>query len=192
MKRNTLFVALVLVAAAAVTPAAHAIEMPKKAAEAAGKMGDLGGILAAAKSAGNLNTFLTAVNAAGLTETLSGKGPFTVFAPTDEAFAKLPDGALDDLLKPANKAKLAGILGGHVVPGKLMASDAMTMKATNVNGQDLGIAVVGDVFQVEGANVVQKDIAADNGVIHAIDTVIIPSADPHHGPQDKPKDHPAH
>ena len=122
---------------------------------------------------------------------LASEGPFTVFAPTDEAFAKLPDGALDDLLKPANKSKLAGILANHVVPGKLMAADVKTMKATNVSGQDLAIEVHDGAVMVDGARVVQADLAADNGVIHTIDTVIMPKSDT--GPKsDKPKDHPAH
>jgi uncharacterized surface protein with fasciclin (FAS1) repeats len=149
------------------------------------------GLIGAAAKAGNLSTFLAAVKAAGLRDKLASEGPFTVFAPTDEAFAKLPDGALDDLLKPANKSKLAGILANHVVPGKLMAADVKTMKATNVSGQDLAIEVHDGAVMVDGARVVQADLAADNGVIHTIDTVIMPKGDT--GPQsDKPKDHPAH
>ena len=149
-------------------------------------------IVAVAASAGDFNTLVAAIKAAGLTETLQGKGPFTVFAPTDAAFAKLPQGTVEDLLKPANKAKLAGILACHVVPGKIMAADVKTMKATTVSGKDLDIKVTNGQVTVDGAKVIKTDIAADNGVIHVIDTVIIPSDSGAASMSDKPKDHPAH
>jgi len=149
-------------------------------------------IVSVAASAGNFKTLVAAVEAAGLVEKLQGKGPFTVFAPTDEAFAKLPAGTLEDLLKPANKAKLAGILACHVVPGKIMAADVKTMKATNVSGQDLNIRVHDGSVMVDDAKVVKADVVASNGVIHAIDTVIIPTSSGAKSTSDKPKDHPAH
>ena len=100
-----------------------------------------GDLVAVASGAGNFKTLVAAIQAAGLVEALQGEGPFTVFAPTDEAFAKLPPGTLDELLKPENKAKLAAILAYHVVPGKVMAADVKTMKAKTVNGQELSIEV---------------------------------------------------
>ena len=113
--------------------------------------------------------------AAGLVETLKGPGPFTVFAPTDEAFAKLPAGTLESLLKPENKAKLAGILTYHVVAGKVMAADVVKLtSAKTVNGQSVKVAVNGGKVTVDGANVVKTDIAASNGVIHVIDAVMLP------------------
>ena len=132
---------------------------------------------------------MTAVKAAGLVETLQGKGPFTVFAPTDEAFAKLPAGTLDELLKPANREKLKGILTYHVVSGKVLAADVKTMKAKTVNGQELTIKVEGGTVRVNNAKVVKTDVLASNGVIHVIDAVVLPASDP---AQAKPKDHPAH
>ncbi|HPF70292.1 MAG TPA: fasciclin domain-containing protein [Candidatus Krumholzibacteria bacterium] len=194
MKKFLVLAAVVAVAAGAVAPSARAIEQPKKpdTGKAAAQLASANNLLAAAKKAGNLNTFVSAVNAAGLADKLGGEGPFTVFAPTDEAFAKLPKGMLEDLMKPANRAQLAGLLGDHVLPGKLMSADMITMKATNVSGTDLGIAVVGDVFMVDDAHVVQRDIAADNGVIHAIDKVLVPAAAAAPAATDKPKDHPAH
>jgi uncharacterized surface protein with fasciclin (FAS1) repeats len=149
-------------------------------------------LVAVAAGAEDFSTLVAAIKAAGLTETLQGKGPFTVFAPTNAAFAKLPKGTVEDLLKPANKAKLAGILACHVVPGKLMAADVKTMKATNVSGQDLDIKVADGQVTVDGAKVTMTDIVAANGVIHAIDTVIMPSDKAAAPASDKPKDHPAH
>jgi uncharacterized surface protein with fasciclin (FAS1) repeats len=132
-------------------------------------------IVDTAVAAGSFNTLATALKAAGLVETLKGPGPFTVFAPTDEAFAKLPAGTLESLLKPENKAKLAGILTYHVVPGKVMAADVVKLtSAKTVNGQSLKIAVDGGKVKVDGANVVKTDIAASNGVIHVIDAVLLP------------------
>lgn len=131
-------------------------------------------IVAVASSAGSFNTLVTAVQAAGLADTLRGPGPFTVFAPTDEAFAKLPAGTLESLLKPENKQKLAGILTYHVVPGKVMAADVKTMQAGTVNGQKLALKVGNGGVTVNGANVVKTDIAASNGVIHVIDSVVLP------------------
>jgi uncharacterized surface protein with fasciclin (FAS1) repeats len=126
-------------------------------------------------AAGSFNTLATALKAAGLVETLKGPGPFTVFAPTDEAFAKLPAGTLESLLKPENKAKLAGILTYHVVPGKVMAADVVKLtSAKTVNGQSVKIAVKDGKVTVDGANVVKTDVAASNGVIHVIDAVILP------------------
>lgn len=139
--------------------------------EAEDKMGD---IVAVAEGAGKFKTLCAAVKAAGLEETLQGKGPFTVFAPTDEAFAKLPKGALDDLLKPENKGKLAGILTYHVLAGKVMAADVKTMKAKTVNGQSLDVMVEGEKVTVDKAKVIMADVPASNGVIHAIDTVLMP------------------
>lgn len=132
-------------------------------------------IVETAVAAGQFNTLVAAVKAADLAETLSGPGPFTVFAPTDAAFAKLPKGTLDDLLKPENKAKLAGILTYHVVPGKVMAADIAGKKtdAKTVNGQALAIDATSGVT-VNGAKVTTADVAADNGVIHIIDTVVLP------------------
>jgi uncharacterized surface protein with fasciclin (FAS1) repeats len=132
-------------------------------------------IVDTAVAAGNFKTLVAAVQAAGLVDTLKGTGPFTVFAPTDEAFAKLPAGTVDDLLKPENKDKLVAILTYHVVPGKVMAADVTgkeTMAKTVQGGE---ITVKGmDGVMVDGAKVVQADIVADNGVIHVIDAVIMP------------------
>jgi len=132
-------------------------------------------IVDTAVSAGSFNTLVAAVQAAGLAETLKGEGPFTVFAPTDDAFAKLPDGTLDDLLKPENKDKLTAILTYHVVPGKVMAKDVMTMKeAETVNGQSVMVSMDADTVMIDNAKVVNADIECSNGVIHVIDTVILP------------------
>ena len=118
-------------------------------------------------------TLVAAVKAAGLAETLSGPGPFTIFAPTNAAFAKLPKGTVEDLLKPENKAKLTSILTYHVVPGKVMAKDVKAGPVKTVNGKQATVSNKGGVM-IDGAKVVATDLAADNGVIHVIDTVILP------------------
>jgi uncharacterized surface protein with fasciclin (FAS1) repeats len=123
----------------------------------------------------DFSTLVAAVKAADLVETLSGKGPFTVFAPTNAAFAKLPEATLADLLKPENKAKLAGILTYHVVAGKVMAKDVVELKsAKTVQGSKVKIKVKDGTVMVGGAKVVKTDIACKNGVIHVIDAVILP------------------
>ena len=127
-------------------------------------------IVGVAAAAGQFNTLV----AAGLVDTLNGKGPFTVFAPTDEAFAKLPAGTVEGLLKPENKEKLAGILTYHVVAGKVMAADVKTSMVKTVNGKEASIKVEAGKVTIGTANVVKTDIAASNGVIHVIDTVLIP------------------
>lgn len=132
-------------------------------------------IVAVASGNGSFNTLVAAVKAAGLVETLQGLGPFTVFAPTDEAFAKLPKGTVEDLLKPENKEKLVAILTYHVVPGKVMAADVKTMKAKTVNGQSLDVKVSDGIVTVDKAKVVKTDVPASNGVIHVIDTVVLPN-----------------
>lgn len=124
---------------------------------------------------GSFTTLVAAVQAAGLVETLKGDGPFTVLAPTDDAFAKLPEGTVEMLLKPENKDKLVSILTYHVIPTKAMAADVVKMdKATTVQGQDVMIKVMGDKVMVNNANVIMTDVKASNGVIHVIDTVIMP------------------
>ena len=132
-------------------------------------------IVDTAVGAGKFNTLVAAVKAAGLVDTLKGPGPFTVFAPTDEAFAKLPKGTVEDLLKPENKAKLASILTYHVVPGKVMSADIKGKKSDvkTVQGGMLMVDATKDVM-VNDAKVVIADVAASNGVIHAIDTVVMP------------------
>lgn len=130
-------------------------------------------IVDTAVSAGSFKTLVTAVKAAGLVETLKSAGPFTVFAPTDEAFAKLPAGTLDSLLK--DPAKLKSVLLYHVVSGKVMAADVVKLKsAKTVQGSSAKVKVMGSDVMVDGAKVVKTDIACDNGVIHVIDTVILP------------------
>jgi uncharacterized surface protein with fasciclin (FAS1) repeats len=125
--------------------------------------------------AGKFNTLVAAVKAAGLVDTLKGPGPFTVFAPTDEAFAKLPAGALDDLLKPENKAKLQSVLTYHVVPGKVMSGDVVKLNsAKTAEGSTIKIKADSDGVMVNDAHVVKTDIGASNGVIHVIDKVILP------------------
>jgi len=126
---------------------------------------------------GSFTTLAAALGAAGLVDTLKGDGPFTVFAPTDEAFAKLPKGTVDDLLKLENKAKLTSILTYHVLAGEVMASTVVTMdgkKATTVNGADVTIGVKDGTVTVDDAVVVTTDVKASNGVIHVIDSVMIP------------------
>jgi len=134
-------------------------------------------IPAVATKAGKFNTLLAAVKAAGLVETLSGAGPFTVFAPTDEAFKKLPEATLKDLLKPENKAKLAAILTYHVVPGRIYSEAAVAAKAAKtVQGGSIAISVKNGVAYVNDAKIIGTDVDASNGVIHIIDTVIMPPA----------------
>lgn len=128
-------------------------------------------IVDTAVAAGQFKTLATALQAAGLVDTLKGKGPFTVFAPTDEAFAKIPKDQLDALLK--DKAKLTAVLTYHVVPGKVMAADVKAGKVKTVQGSELTVATTGGVT-VDKAKVVKTDIVADNGVIHVIDTVVLP------------------
>ncbi|WP_070963976.1 fasciclin domain-containing protein [Vibrio sonorensis] len=129
-----------------------------------------------AASNGSFNTLVAAVKAAGLVDTLKGEGPFTVFAPTDEAFAKLPEGTVEMLLQPENKDKLVAILTYHVVAGKVMAADVVKLdSATTVQGQDVDIKVMGDTVMVNQANVVATDVVGKNGVVHVIDQVILPN-----------------
>lgn len=132
-------------------------------------------IVDTAVEAGKFKTLAAALKAAGLIETLKGKGPFTVFAPTDEAFAKLPKGTVEELLKPENKEKLVAVLTYHVVPGKVLAADVVKLTdAKTVQGGKVTIAVKDGKVKVDGATVVKTDIEASNGVIHVIDAVILP------------------
>ena len=132
-------------------------------------------IVDTAVSAGSFKTLAAALKAADLIETLKGDGPFTVFAPTDKAFAKLPEGTVADLLKPENKAKLVAVLTYHVVPGKVMAADVVKLTtAKTVQGCEVTVKVDGDKVMVDGADVTKTDIGCTNGVIHVIDAVIFP------------------
>ena len=128
-----------------------------------------------AVAAGQFKTLVAAVKAAGLVDTLKGPGPFTVFAPTDEAFAKLPAGTVESLLKPENKARLQSILTYHVIPGKVMSRELVKLdSAKTVEGGSIAIQTMGGGVMVNNAHVTQADIVASNGVIHVIDTVILP------------------
>ncbi len=132
-------------------------------------------IVDTAVGAGSFKTLAAALQAAGLVDTLKGKGPFTVFAPTDEAFAKLPAGTVESLLKPENKAQLVAVLTYHVVPGKVLAADVVKLSdAKTVQGSAAKITVTDGGVKVDNANVVKTDIVCSNGVIHVIDSVILP------------------
>lgn len=133
-------------------------------------------IVDTAMSAGQFETLVAAVKAAGLVDTLKGDGPFTVFAPTDEAFAKLPAGTVENLLKPENKDQLVAVLTYHVVPGKVMSGDIRSkqIKAATVQGNKLSISTLNGGVSVDNAKVIQADIETSNGVIHVIDTVVLP------------------
>lgn len=132
-------------------------------------------IVDTAVAAGSFKTLATALQAAGLVDTLKGKGPFTVFAPTDEAFSKLPAGTVESLLKPENKKKLKAILLYHVVSGDVTAAQVVKLSsAKTINSQDLKLAVKDGTVMVNDATVVKADVLASNGVIHVIDTVLLP------------------
>ena len=134
-------------------------------------------IVDTAVAAGQFKTLAAALGAAGLVDTVKGAGPFTVFAPTDAAFAKLPAGTVENLLKPENKAQLTAILTYHVVPGKVMAADVVKLKeAKTVNGKMLQVKVNGSDVMINDAKVTSADIVASNGVIHVIDSVVLPQA----------------
>ena len=166
------------VAAAAVALAAAAAAPSAASAQHSSGMGGKN-VVQVATEAGSFKTLVAAVKAAGLAETLQGEGPFTVFAPSDAAFAKLPAGTVEALL--ADKAKLASILTYHVVPGKVMAADVIgagSAKPATVNGQPLDVQVRGGKVYVNGAQVTAADVGASNGVIHVIDTVLMPPAAP--------------
>ncbi len=155
---------------------ALAVVLPLGIAGAPAKADD---IVDTAVAAGQFETLVAAVQAAGLVETLKGEGPFTVFAPTDEAFAALPEGTLESLLMPENKDQLTAILTYHVVPGKVMAADAAgnTVELDTVQGAAVTVDGTGEGVTVDGANVVTADIEATNGVIHVIDAVILPPSE---------------
>ena len=160
MKKSLFIVGAIAAALTFITPSLRAAEEKT--------------IVGVAAGAGQFNTLVAAVKAAGLVDTLNGKGPFTVFAPTDEAFAKLPAGTVENLLKPENKDKLTAILTYHVLSGKVMAADVKTSDPKTVNGKELAIKVDAGKVTVGAANVVKTDIAASNGIIHVIDTVLLP------------------
>lgn len=164
-------IALALMLAAGAKADCGAVDAQHAAAATTEKPKD---IVETAIAAGNFTTLVAAVQAAGLVETLKGKGPFTVFAPTDEAFAKLPKGTVESLLK--DKEKLAGILTYHVVSGAVMAKDVVKLtKAETVQGQSVTIKTEKDKVMIDKATVVMTDIVCSNGVIHVIDAVILPA-----------------
>ncbi len=161
---------VVAVSCLVVTASVKASDMNKGDGKAAVKSMD---IIETASAAGNFKTLLAAVKAAGLEETLKGEGPFTVFAPNDDAFAKLPAGTVEALLK--DKAKLSAILTYHVVAGKVMAADAVKLtEAKTVNGQSFKIVASKESVMVDNARIIATDVNASNGVIHVIDAVILP------------------
>ena len=131
-------------------------------------------VVAIASGNPDFSTLVAAVTAAGLVDTLNGEGPFTIFAPTNAAFEKLPPGTVEDLLKPENKDKLTKILTYHVVSGKVMAADVTTGKVKSLQGGELDVVASADGVTVDGAKVTQTDIEGSNGVIHVIDTVVMP------------------
>jgi len=157
-----LSLAIVTLLAGSFTPRTFAAETSKQT------------VVAIAASNDDFSTLVAAVKAAGLAETLSGTGPFTIFAPTNAAFAKLPSGTVETLLKPENKAKLTAILTYHVVAGKVLAADVKTGKVKTVQGGEVEVVVADGKVTVDGAKVVKTDIVGSNGVIHVIDTVIMP------------------
>lgn len=181
MKRATLLKALAIIPAVALFSASPALADNCKKSSCGGckdKMQAVSAdkdIIDTAVAAGSFNTLAAALTAADLVEPLKGKGPFTVFAPTDKAFAALPDGTVETLLKPENKALLQAILTYHVVPGNLKAADVVkAKKLTTLNGQKIDLDL-SDGVMVDGANVIKTDITTSNGTIHVIDAVIIPS-----------------
>ena len=155
------------------TFAAAALALPLSLGAAVASAKD---IVDVAVGAGQFKTLVTAVQAAGLVDTLKGKGPYTVFAPTDAAFAKLPAGTVESLLKPENKARLVAVLTYHVVPGKVMSSDiaGKSTAVATVQGQSVKVDASMGGVKVDSAKVTSADIEASNGVIHVIDTVILP------------------
>lgn len=172
MKTKTfLAAALAITASAGLLHAEHHKEGEKKEAAAA----DAKDIVTIASEAEDFSTLVAAVKAAGLVDVLKGEGPFTVFAPTNAAFAALPEGTVEGLLKPENKEKLAAILTYHVVAGNVMAKDVAPGKVKTVQGTELTITVDGGTVKVDGAKVTKTDIVASNGVIHVIDKVILPA-----------------
>jgi uncharacterized surface protein with fasciclin (FAS1) repeats len=176
MKTHRMITVAALAAAVTLTPSLFAgdCSASKTASAATCTLGK--DLVAVASGADNFKTLVAAVKAAGLSETLQGKGPFTVFAPTDAAFAKLPAGTVESLLKPENRDKLVAILTYHVLPGKVLAADVKTSEAKTVQGQSLKLVVSDAGVTVDNAKVVKTDVMAENGVIHVIDTVIIPRA----------------
>jgi len=176
MKTTQILTVAALAAAVTLTPSLFAGDCAASETASAATCTAGKDLVAVAAGADNFKTLVAAVKAAGLVETLQGKGPFTIFAPTDEAFAKLPAGTVEELLKPENKEKLVAILKYHVVPGKLMAADVKTMEAKTVQGQSVKLAVSEGGVTVDNAKVVKTDVLAANGVIHVIDTVIIPKS----------------
>lgn len=165
----------IFLALTAATGLAACTGMTTNADTMASTMAPTQDIVGVAASNPDFSTLVTAIKAAGLVDTLKGKGPFTVFAPTNEAFAALPKGTLDSLLKPANKAKLVAILTYHVIPGKVMSSDiaGKTLDVATVEGKKLHIDATNGVM-VNDAKVIKADIPATNGVIHVINKVLIP------------------
>ena len=179
MRKSHVRTAAVVLLVAGLSSVALSRPQPASAREAAGQAAASHSgkkdIVDTAVAAGKFNTLAAALKAAGLVDTLKGDGPFTVFAPTDDAFAKLPAGTVEDLLKPENKQKLVSILTYHVVAAKAMAKDVAGMSsADTVNGKSLKLAVKGDKVMVNDATVIQADVVASNGVIHVIDTVLMP------------------
>jgi uncharacterized surface protein with fasciclin (FAS1) repeats len=175
ISRWTICAALAASTAAVVLPLQHSRAVADDATAATDKMN----IVDTATGPGmeQVTTLVKAIQAADLVDTLKGKGPFTVFAPTNEAFAKLPQGTLDDLMKPENKDKLKDILLYHVHSGDaIMAKDVKTMSLSTAEGKDLHVKVDGDTVMVNDAKVIKTDIVCSNGVIHWIDTVLMPPA----------------
>ncbi len=168
--RNGAFVTVALIAALTLSACSSDSE---ETMDTAAEETTVGTIVDVAVGAGNFTTLVAAVTAADLVETLSGEGPFTVFAPTDEAFAALPEGVLDALLLPENKALLAQILTYHVVSGMVMAADITDGDVATIEGSNVMLVTTSGV-KVNDANVVSADVMASNGVIHAIDAVILP------------------
>lgn len=170
MLRTAGVIGLLMLGACAATPEQQTSAVVKPAAA------DKKDIVGTALAADDFNTLVAAVEAAGLVETLQGEGPFTVFAPTDAAFAALPAGTVEDLLKPKNKDQLVSVLTYHVVPGKVMAADlaGKALEAETVQGTTVDIDATGGGVEVDGASVVSADVEASNGVIHVIDAVILP------------------
>jgi uncharacterized surface protein with fasciclin (FAS1) repeats len=164
MKIQSLFAALLIGASSLLTSSLHAYGAAEKTTT----------VVDIAVGSPDHTTLVAAVKAAGLVETLSGKGPFTIFAPTNAAFAKLPAGTVESLLKPENKDKLVAVLTYHVVPGKVLAADVKAGKVPTVNGKEATITVKDGAVMIDGAKVVATDLVAGNGVIHVIDTVILP------------------